>query len=202
VETITNKEIHAAIAVQTANVLTNFPSEIRGVPIKTNRPSKGEARKFGMRAFILPVLVAVILLPLVAVFLIIANILIPTNSQQEENIIFVFTIILPIISVLIVAIIFLYRGRFSAKVKRVVNEGQRTRARIIEVSRDTKYAATTRSSGGKIVLVIVYEYQNSQATTKQVKVKFPLEQENYFYKDRELNIIASHDDKLNIIIKG
>ena len=200
-ETIIDKDIHAAIAVQTANVLTNFPSEIRGVSIKTNRPSKGEIRKFGMTAFILPILVAAILLPIVAFFLIIANIFIPTNSQQEENIVFVFTIILPLISVLIVAIIFLYRGRFSAKVKRVVNEGQRTIAKIIEVSRGTKYAATTRSSGGKIVLIIVYEYQNTQAMTKQVKVKFPLEQESYFYKDKELNIIASHDDKLNIIIK-
>ncbi|MCL2370207.1 MAG: ABC transporter permease [Firmicutes bacterium] len=193
-------DIYAAIAVLSSNLPANFPSSIKGVSINKDRPSAGEVRRFGRKAFVLPIILAMVLLPIAAFFLWYAIEFGFRSSEEYRNFVIFPCLIVVVAAVLITVIVAVVRTRFAARVNRVVGSGQRVRAKVIELSHVTKYAATTRSSGGPIMLAVLYEYQNLDGKIVRVRVRFRLAEEHRFYEGKEIELIVDQRDKLNIML--
>jgi len=194
-------DVYAAIAVKSSGLPANFPSTIKGVSINKDRPVKGEVRRFGSAAFVLPIILALILIPLAAVSLYFTIEFGFKSSQDYRNFVIFPGLIVVIASVLITGIVAAVRICFVKNVKKLANDGQKIQAKVIKLSHDTKYAVTPRHNGGPTMLAVLYEYQNIKNKTLQVKVKFPLSQEHRFFVDKEFTIIASENEKLNLFLE-
>jgi len=206
---MTKNNIYAAIAVQKSG-FSSMPLTSGDTPAKSlynnimtrDRPSKGETRRFGRAAFALPIILVLTLLPLAGAALYYVIEFGFRSNQDYRNFIIIPGLIVGIAGILIVVIVLIVRIRFAGKVRQLLHSGTKIKAKVIDAYQRTKYSPTTRSSGGPIVLNVIYEYQSAHDKTARVSVFFPLKEASYFFVDKELVIMASHDDKLNIMLKS
>jgi|GEM_PF-1767059 len=224
---ITKKDIYKIVAIPSSSSAHNFGAladnyrlqkEMAGESIgkyaaasldyiskNQTKGQSGESKSLKLVGYWFPIFISSLLLLLAGVFLFLGIHFGLVPRIEGWEFVFYTLLILAIASIIAAFILGMVYARFTKKFNKTIEDNQKVVAKITGIMHGTKYAATTRNSGGPLVIIITYEYNSpyNQNNSKPIKVnvKFPKKDESNFHIDKEFPLLISKDDRLHLFLK-
>jgi len=193
---VMNKKIYAVLKI------------VQGVPSSKSQPLTGLFMPLGAGTFFIAIIASIIMLPIVAGFLYLGITLGYFNDHPDGMLVFYLCLAIAVTALVVVVVLYIIKIIYKIKIKKLLKDSNIIKATAINVQQGVgfyRHGGSIRSGAAPVnnipVVIIEYEYLDLNNKKVNIKTRFPKNEKEIFFEGEEFSLIASVDNKINLILK-